>query len=96
MITRKPSHDEIAQRAFELYQKRGCLPGHESEDWLEAEKQLSAEPGPGKGDASRTSHSGHGPRKKKPARLSTAELEEGTNPWEHALPRRRPNAARSL
>ena len=86
MITRKPSHDEIAQRAFELYQKRGCKPGYESEDWLEAEKQLSGEPAPVKGEGAR----------KKKAACSTAELEEGTNPWEHAIPRRRPNAARSL
>ena len=85
MITRKPSHDEIAQRAFELYQRRGCQPGHETEDWLEAQKQLSSEPAPGKAE---------GTRKKKAAR-STAELAEGTNPWEHALPRR-PSATRSL
>jgi uncharacterized protein YndB with AHSA1/START domain len=37
------SHQEIALRAYELYLARGQTPGHEAEDWLEAEKQLSQE-----------------------------------------------------
>jgi Polyketide cyclase / dehydrase and lipid transport/Protein of unknown function (DUF2934) len=37
------SHHEIALRAYELYLARGRTPGHEAEDWLEAEKQLSQE-----------------------------------------------------
>src|SRR5437867_1901420 len=38
----KPTHEEIAQRAFELFEKSGRLPGHDVENWLNAEKQLMA------------------------------------------------------
>jgi hypothetical protein len=31
---------QIEQCAYHLYEQRGCQPGHELEDWLEAEKQL--------------------------------------------------------
>jgi hypothetical protein len=31
---------QIRQRAYELYQERGCTPGHENEDWLQAEAQV--------------------------------------------------------
>lgn len=34
--------DEIRRRAYELYQERGCEPGHEVEDWFEAERQVMA------------------------------------------------------
>ena len=27
----------IAEQAYQLYQQRGCIPGHDTEDWLEAE-----------------------------------------------------------
>lgn len=37
---RRPSHDEIAKRAFEIYLSRGEWPGRDVEDWLEAERQL--------------------------------------------------------
>jgi uncharacterized protein YndB with AHSA1/START domain len=36
-----PAHEQIARRAYELYLERGQLPGHEREDWLEAERQLA-------------------------------------------------------
>jgi Protein of unknown function (DUF2934) len=36
-----PTHDEVAMRAYELYLGRGSAPGHEAEDWLAAESQLS-------------------------------------------------------
>lgn len=32
--------DEIRQRAYELYEKRGYLSGHETEDWLTAEREV--------------------------------------------------------
>ena len=32
--------DELAQLAYELYQRRGGEPGHDVEDWLEAERIL--------------------------------------------------------
>ena len=28
---------EVAKIAYELYEQRGCQPGHEVDDWLEAE-----------------------------------------------------------
>jgi hypothetical protein len=36
----RPSRDEIARLAFELYEKRGRRDGYEVEDWLAAEQQL--------------------------------------------------------
>jgi hypothetical protein len=35
--------DEVAQRAYELYQARGGEPGHELEDWLNAEQEVNKE-----------------------------------------------------
>jgi hypothetical protein len=37
----KPSHDEIAGRAFNLFSANGYIPGHDLEHWLEAEAQIS-------------------------------------------------------
>ena len=36
----RPSDEEIAQRAYELYLQRGSAPGHETDDWLQAEAEL--------------------------------------------------------
>jgi hypothetical protein len=36
-----PTHEQIAQRAYQLYIARGQAEGYDREDWLEAEKQLS-------------------------------------------------------
>ena len=33
--------DEVARRAYELYQARGGEPGHELEDWLHAEQEVN-------------------------------------------------------
>jgi hypothetical protein len=38
----RPSDDEIAKRAYELYLQRGSLPGYEIDDWLQAEAELTA------------------------------------------------------
>ena len=40
--TGRPSDDEIARRAYELYLQRGSLPGYEVDDWLQAEAELVA------------------------------------------------------
>jgi hypothetical protein len=40
--TGRPSDDEIAKRAYELYLQRGSLPGYEVDDWLQAEAELAA------------------------------------------------------
>ncbi|MCA9402265.1 MAG: DUF2934 domain-containing protein [Candidatus Omnitrophica bacterium] len=31
----------IQQKAFELFEKRGCIHGHADEDWYEAEKMVA-------------------------------------------------------
>jgi len=38
-----PSYEQIAQRAREIWKKKGCLPGQDEQNWLEAERQLKAE-----------------------------------------------------
>ena len=35
--------DEIARRAYELFQRRGGAPGRDLEDWLQAERELRPE-----------------------------------------------------
>lgn len=35
-----PSHEQIAARAFELWEARGKADGADQEDWYEAERQL--------------------------------------------------------
>ena len=35
--------EEIAHRAYQLYQQRGCEPGKDVEDWARAEKELTSE-----------------------------------------------------
>ncbi len=37
-----PTHDEIAARAYQIYQERGYAPGDPMQDWLQAERELSA------------------------------------------------------
>ena len=38
----RPSEEAIAKRAYELSLQRGSLPGHEVDDWLQAEAELMA------------------------------------------------------
>jgi hypothetical protein len=35
-----PTTEEIAQRAYEIYQARGGTEGQDIEDWLQAEREL--------------------------------------------------------
>ena len=35
------SEQDIRERAYEIYLHRGAHPGHELEDWLQAERELS-------------------------------------------------------
>ena len=44
---RKPSGEEIARRAHELYLQRGGEHGKDVQDWLRAERELSDKPVPG-------------------------------------------------
>ncbi len=34
------SHEDVARRAYEIYQRRGGAPGRDLEDWLQAEREL--------------------------------------------------------
>lgn len=36
---------QIRQRAYELYEERGCTPGQETEDWFRAEREVLARNG---------------------------------------------------
>ena len=37
-------HDRIAKRAYQLAAQRDFAPGHELEDWLQAEREIEAGP----------------------------------------------------
>lgn len=41
-VAARPSEEEIAVRAHQLYEQRGSEAGHEMEDWLQAERELRA------------------------------------------------------
>ena len=41
MTSGAPTFESIAKRSYELYLARGAQPGHEVEDWLAAEAELS-------------------------------------------------------
>ena len=34
------TENDIARRAYDLYLARGCTPGHQLDDWLQAEREL--------------------------------------------------------
>ena len=38
-----PNREEISRRAYEIFLQRGSVPGHETDDWLAAEAELTAE-----------------------------------------------------
>jgi Protein of unknown function (DUF2934) len=40
-MTMTPSRDDVARRAYELFEARGAEPGHDIENWLDAERELS-------------------------------------------------------
>ena len=44
-LTSEPTHDEIALRAWSIYENRGGGHGQAMSDWLEAKAQLLAERG---------------------------------------------------
>jgi hypothetical protein len=36
----RPTEEQIRARAYQLYQARGFQPGHDTDDWLQAEYEL--------------------------------------------------------
>jgi len=43
--TVKPLEEQVRTRAFELYEARGREDGHDIEDWLRAEAEITKAPG---------------------------------------------------
>jgi Protein of unknown function (DUF2934) len=41
----QPTYDDIAQKAYERYLKRGGTDGRDFEDWIEAERELATRNG---------------------------------------------------
>ena len=39
-VSRPASRDDIARRAYQRYEERGREPGHDVDDWLQAERDL--------------------------------------------------------
>ena len=39
-----PDREQIAQRAYERYESRGCEDGRDQEDWFEAEREFEQRP----------------------------------------------------
>jgi hypothetical protein len=39
-LAREPTHDDIARRAYQLYEERGAEQGRDWEDWFKAEREL--------------------------------------------------------
>ena len=37
----RPTFEEIELRAYQIYIERGCADGHDVDDWLQAEHELS-------------------------------------------------------
>jgi hypothetical protein len=45
-VSSQPSmlaHDDIARRAYQIYEQRGAADGHDVEDWCQAELELARE-----------------------------------------------------
>ena len=40
MKIKKPTHEQIAARAYELYVNRGRIDGYDMDDWFQAEYEL--------------------------------------------------------
>ena len=40
MMANAPSQHTIRERAYELYESRGCEPGKAEQDWLRAEQDI--------------------------------------------------------
>lgn len=40
LLDDEATHASIALRAYEIYEQRGCAPGRELEDWLQAENEI--------------------------------------------------------
>ena len=41
VLATMPSEDDIRLRAYQIWRERGCVPGREVENWLQAERELT-------------------------------------------------------
>jgi len=41
----RPTYEQVAERARAIWQERGCIPGQDERNWLEAEAELRRELG---------------------------------------------------
>jgi len=48
--SRMPTHDEIAKRAYEIYERNNRQDGRGDQNWLQAEQELTAEMRSGPGE----------------------------------------------
>jgi Protein of unknown function (DUF2934) len=67
----QPTQEQIALRAYHIFLERGGVPGHELEDWTEAERQLVGDNGVDQNGNGKTSENGK-PRRKATAKTATA------------------------
>jgi hypothetical protein len=44
-LAARPTYEEVARRAYEIYEREGCLPGRDFENWLKAEAELTGSGG---------------------------------------------------
>ena len=70
----RPGQDEIARRAYELFLHRGSASGHETDDWLQAEAELSARGGESEREEQRPEPS---PATQQPAESASRRREAG-------------------
>jgi hypothetical protein len=42
---KSPTQEQIAERAWAIWVRGGCMPGQDRQNWFEAERQLKAELG---------------------------------------------------
>ena len=40
MLVKYPTEEQVRKRAYQIYLERGCQPGHEMDDWLQAQYEL--------------------------------------------------------
>ena len=40
LLNERPTHEQISQRAYQIYLERGARPANELDDWLRAEREL--------------------------------------------------------
>ena len=59
--------DEVAKRAYEIYQNRGGTDGADLDDWLEAERELKRGPSDVTGPAPASTPAPAKPRRRKPS-----------------------------